>query len=97
MSIEINKGGADEFSRDRKQRRSKHAELIERCFQMEPDDWFELPIPTSKGVKKEQRRISRVLDRYVRQEIPVYLFLVRPTVRRTLRVSCHRRSREGLQ
>lgn len=91
MTDEINKGGADEFTRSRKQRKSKHAILIEKCFRMEPDDWFELPISRSRPVGQEQRRIARAIDRYVRQHVPTFLFLVRPTVRRTLRISCHLR------
>jgi len=80
-------------TKKRKQRVSKYSKLIERCYQMEPGDWEEYAVPPGKGVQKFRDSVARALDRYVRAEFPAYLFLVRKTVRRTVRIECHKRGK----
>ena len=87
--------GSEDGLKPRKIRGSKHQPLITQCLDMAPGDWFDLPVPRDRGMDTEKRRIARVLDRYVRREMPEYLFRIRLTDRRKIRVSCHVRPQRG--
>ncbi len=89
--MDIHKGGADRNLAPRKQRQSKHSDLINKCFELQPGEWFDLPVSLDREILKEKVRILRVLDRYVRSQMPEYLYRLRITAKRQLRVSCHSR------
>lgn len=91
----IQRGNSEEGLKPPRKRRFKYEDLIESCHRMSPGEWVDLAIAAGREMEKEKRAISRALDRYVRSEIPHYLFRARLTAKRQVRVSCHRRSDHG--
>lgn len=78
-----------------KRRKHKHQALVKEILALEPGDFLEIPIPRDRPVQAERRVVERVLDRYCRHAAPEYMFQLRLTQDRRVRITCRIRNSRG--